>query len=48
MGIYEALFLLESHNIWRKGDKIEMKNPELLSQAINIVSIELKNYLNQK
>lgn len=42
MEVQEALRILEQHNKWRRGADVEMTNPTLLGEAIDIVVREYK------
>ena len=42
MDVQEALRLLEHHNKWRRGADIEMLNPTLLGEVIDLIIKEFK------
>ena len=45
MNIEKAIKILELHNEWRRDNsgKLEMENPKILGEAIDLVVSEFKN-----
>lgn len=48
MTIYEAITVLELHNMWRKGSYIEMQSPTKIGMAIDMVLCELKRLMKER
>jgi hypothetical protein len=47
MIVDEAIKILETHNQWRKGADIPMESPVRLGMAIDIITCELKTFIEE-
>lgn len=43
MTLKQAIRILERHNKWRKGDKIKMIEPQLITEAIDLIISHLRS-----
>jgi len=48
MNLQQAIELLEYYQNWRRGPEIDMPEPKLLGEAIDVILTHLKNIENGK
>lgn len=45
MTIKQAIKIVERHNTWRRGGKMEMSDPKQMSKAIDVLLVVAKEYI---